>query len=116
MRSSGAKHTAGAAIERVPIDLRGCDISRRRETVRNSYPPEREILTAIGALPVEVPKVRDRSGQGHVFRSELVLRYVRKAASVEAVLPWLCSSAVAGRPIGCRGDRGRLPQIDPALW
>lgn len=65
------------------------DAAGRREVVRNGYQPEREILTGIGAVPVRIPKVRDRAGQGRVFRSELVPRYVRKAASVEAVLPWL---------------------------
>lgn len=65
------------------------DAAGRREVVRNGYQPEREILTGIGAVPVKIPKVRDRAGQGRVFRSELVPRYVRKAASVEAVLPWL---------------------------
>lgn len=65
------------------------DAAGRRAVVRNGYQPEREILTGIGAVPVKVPKVRDRSGRGRVFRSALVPRYVRKAASVEAVLPWL---------------------------
>lgn len=65
------------------------DDTGRRDLVRNGYQPEREILTGIGPVPVKVPKVRDRAGRGRVFRSELVPRYVRKAASVEAVLPWL---------------------------
>jgi len=66
-----------------------CDAQGRREVVRNGYQPEREILTGIGAVPVKTPKVRDRAGKGRVFHSALVPRYVRKAASVEAVLPWL---------------------------
>jgi transposase-like protein len=65
------------------------DDAGRHELVRNGYQPEREILTGIGPVPVKVPKVRDRAGRGRVFRSDLVPRYVRKAASVEAVLPWL---------------------------
>lgn len=65
------------------------DGTGRRDLVRNGYQPERAILTGIGPVPVKVPKVRDRAGRGRVFRSELVPRYVRKAASVEAVLPWL---------------------------
>lgn len=72
------------------------DAAGRREVVRNGYQPEREILTGIGAVPVKIPKVRDRAGQGRVFRSELVPRYVRKAASVEAVLPWLYLYGVSG--------------------
>lgn len=65
------------------------DGAGRRQLVRNGYLPEREILTGIGPVSVQVPKARDRGRQGRVFQSELVPRYVRKAASVEAVLPWL---------------------------
>ena len=50
------------------------DAAGRREVVRNGYQPEREILTGIGAVPVKIPKVRDRAGQGRVFRSALVPR------------------------------------------
>lgn len=72
----------------------------RREVVRNGYQPEREILTGIGPVPVKVPKVRDRAGRGRVFRSDLVPRYVRKAASVEAVLPWLYLYGVSADRMG----------------
>jgi transposase-like protein len=66
-----------------------CDRNGRREVVRNGYQPPREILTGLGPVAVQLPKVRDRAGRGRVFHSQLVPRYVRKAASVEAVLPWL---------------------------
>ena len=36
----------------------------QRAVVRNGYLPEREVLTAAGAVTVKVPKVRDRSGAG----------------------------------------------------
>jgi transposase-like protein len=65
------------------------DLSGRRAVVRNGYLPEREILTGLGAVPVRVPKVRDRSGSGVKFNSALVPPYVRKAHRVEAALPWL---------------------------
>ncbi len=51
--------------------------------------PQREVLTAIGAVAVRVPKVRSRTSEPVVFRSSLVPPYVRKAKSVEAALPWL---------------------------
>jgi Transposase, Mutator family len=38
----------------------------RRAVVLNGYLPEREVVTAIGPVPVKVPKVRDRSSD--VFR------------------------------------------------
>lgn len=65
------------------------DLGRRKLVVRNGYLPEREVLTALGPVPVRVPKVRDRSGSGVKFNSALVPPYVRKAKSVEAALPWL---------------------------
>ena len=67
----------------------GQDRHGRREVVRNGHLPERQILTGLGPVPVKVPKARDRAGDGRVFHSALVPRYVRKAASVEAVVPWL---------------------------
>ena len=65
------------------------DAAGRRAVVRNGHLPAREILTGIGPVPVEVPKVRSRTGESVVFRSALVPPYVRKAKSVEAALPWL---------------------------
>ncbi len=65
------------------------DLSGKKTVVRNGYLPEREVLTALGPVPVRVPKVRDRSGSGVKFNSALVPPYVRKARRVEAALPWL---------------------------
>jgi transposase-like protein len=64
-------------------------LAGRKLVVRNGYLPEREVLTALGPVPVRVPKVRDRSGSGVKFNSALVPPYVRKAQRVEAALPWL---------------------------
>lgn len=61
----------------------------RRAVVRNGYLPEREVVTAIGPVPVKVPKVRDRSGSGVKFNSNIVPPYIRKSSRVSAALPWL---------------------------
>lgn len=61
----------------------------RRAIVRNGYLPEREVVTAIGPVSVQVPKVRDRSGSGVKFNSNIVPPYVRKSPRVSAALPWL---------------------------
>jgi transposase-like protein len=61
----------------------------RRAVVRNGYLPSREILTGIGPVEVQVPKVRDRSGSGIKFSSSLVPAYVRRTPRVSAALPWL---------------------------
>lgn len=65
------------------------DLYGRRGVVRNGYLPEREVVTGLGPVVVKVPRVRDRSGEGIRFESRLVPAYVRRAASVDAVLPWL---------------------------
>ena len=65
------------------------DAQGRRAVVRNGHLPQREVLTGIGPVRVQVPKVRDRWGEGAVFHSELVPPYVRRSRSVDAALPWL---------------------------
>jgi len=61
----------------------------RAAVVRNGFQPERAILTGLGSVSVRVPKARSRAEEPAVFRSALVPPYVRRAKSVEAVLPWL---------------------------
>ena len=64
-------------------------IDGRRAVVRNGYLPAREILTTVGPVEVQVPKVRDRCGAGVKFNSALAPPYVRRSARVAAALPWL---------------------------
>jgi len=63
--------------------------------VRNGYLPERDILTAAGPVMVKVPKVRDRSGSGIKFNSQLVPPYVRRTPRISAALPWLYLKGVS---------------------
>ena len=65
------------------------DEAGRRYVVRNGYLPEREVMTGIGPVSVRMPKVRDRSGAQIKFTSALLPPYIRRARSVEEVLPWL---------------------------
>jgi transposase-like protein len=71
------------------------DSQGRRAVVRNGYQPERQVLTGIGAVSVQVPKTRDRSGVGRCFRSALLPPYLKKAKRLEAVLPWLYLKGVS---------------------
>lgn len=68
--------------------------------MRNGYLPQREVLTGLGAVPVQVPRVRDRTGAGVRFESKLVPGYVRRAKSVDAVLPWLYLRGIAQADVG----------------
>ena len=69
------------------------DDEGRQRLVRHGFLPEREVMTGIGTVPVQVPRVRDRGanedGSKIRFRSSLVPPYLRKAKSVEELLPWL---------------------------
>jgi len=61
----------------------------RAAIVRNGYLPKRTIQTGIGEVEIKVPKVRDRSGSGARFNSSLLPPYLKRAQSIEELLPWL---------------------------
>lgn len=90
---SGAQQLIRQAVE---IELqafldeyRSLTVEDRRAVVRNGYLPTRSILTGIGGIDVQVPKVRDRSGQGIKFTSNIVPPYLRRTKCIEEFLPWL---------------------------
>ena len=65
----------------------------RRRIVRHGHLPEREIETGIGPVAVRCPRVRDR-GAGETgprvrFTSRILPPYLRRAKSIEELLPWL---------------------------
>lgn len=61
----------------------------RQAIVRNGYLPERTLQTGIGDVVIKVPKVRDRSGSGIHFNSQLLPPYLRRTKSIEELIPWL---------------------------
>lgn len=61
----------------------------RHAVVRNGYLPERTIQTGIGDVSIQVPKVRDRSGSGIQFNSQLLPPYLKRTKSIEELIPWL---------------------------
>ncbi|MDF9436139.1 IS256 family transposase [Chromohalobacter israelensis] len=61
----------------------------RQAVVRNGYLPERTVQTGIGDVSVQVPKVRDRSSGGARFNSSLLPPYLKRARSIEELIPWL---------------------------
>ena len=56
--------------------------------VRNGYLPEREVQTGIGAVMVEVPRVRDRQSKIQ-FSSSVIPKYLRRSVSMNEFLPLL---------------------------
>jgi len=71
------------------------DPQGRRNVVRNGYQPERHVLTGVGPVSVQLPKTRDRAGQGRCFRSLVLPPYLKKTRRLEAVLPWLYLKGVS---------------------
>lgn len=69
----------------------------RARLVRHGHLPEREVMTGIGPVPVKVPRVRDRgAGDDKItFPPSILPRYLRKAKSVEELLPWLYLKGVS---------------------
>ncbi len=63
--------------------------------MRNGYLPERRITTGVGEVEIQVPKVRDRSASGIKFTSQLLPPYLKRARSVEELLPWLYLKGVS---------------------
>ncbi len=70
------------------------DDGGKRMVVKNGYQPEREILTGLGPVPVTKPRVRDRSGE-RKFTSSILPPYMRRAPSIDALLPVLYLKGVS---------------------
>ena len=61
----------------------------RKAVVRNGYLPGRTIQTGLGDVPVQVPKVRDRAGEGRKFTSSLIPPFLKRSKSMTEMLPVL---------------------------
>lgn len=98
----GARKLLAAALE-TEIDefiseyseLRCKDGAQR--ITKNGHLPRREIQTGIGPVPVKVPRSRDHEPDAEKIRftSGIVPKYVRKAKSIEALIPWLYLKGVS---------------------
>ncbi len=68
-----------------------------RLVVRNGYLPRRAILTGLGRVEVQQPRVRDHRPpeEREKFTSKLLPPYLRKAKSVEELVPWLYLKGVS---------------------
>ncbi len=78
-----------AQVAELLAQYAGQTVGGRRAVVGNGYLPERTIQTGLGEIPVNVPKVRDRSGQGVKFNSKLVPPYLKRTKNLEEFIPWL---------------------------
>ena len=97
---NGARQLITQAVEAELAVLLEEHSSRRlpdglKALVRNGYLPERMVQTGIGDVTVKVPKVRDRSGNGIKFNSRILPPYLKRARSIEELLPWLYLKGVS---------------------
>ena len=79
------------------------DEKGRQRLVRHGFLHERGVMTGIGKVQVQVPRVRDRGADrdGRIrFRSSIVPPYLRKAKSVEELLPWLYLKGISTGDFG----------------
>src|SRR5947209_5368120 len=67
------------------------DEAGRQLLVRNGSLPERTILTGLGPVEIKQPRVQDRRPreQREKFSSAILPPYLRKARSIEELIPWL---------------------------
>ena len=91
---SGARRLIGQAVEvELAVLLEAYASEKaddcRARLVRHGHLPEREGITGIGAVPVKVPRVRDRGNAAEKvrFTSTILPPYLRKAKSIEELLP-----------------------------
>ena len=85
MLQEAIKLEADEYIERHAV-LRDAD--GHRLVVRNGQDKERKVLTSAGPLPVSKPRVYDRR-PGERFSSRILPPYMRKAPSIDALIPAL---------------------------
>jgi len=73
------------------------DAHGHRQVVRNGHAKPRTIVTGVGPLQVSMPRVHDRrpQEQRERFTSTILPPYLRKAKSVEEMLPWLYLKGVS---------------------
>jgi len=95
---NGAQQMLAAAIENEVteyIDTHASlrDGQGRRLVVRNGHMPPRSILTGLGPMEVERPRVNDKrtDGEGNRMRftSSILPPYLRRTRSIDELVPWL---------------------------
>ena len=99
----GAQHMLAQAMEVEVAEFLAQHAAQRdhhghRMVVRNGHLPERELVTGIGPIPIRQPRVDDRQlgAQGEPrFSSAILPRYLRRAPSVDRLIPVLYLKGVS---------------------
>jgi hypothetical protein len=94
------------------------DEQGHRQVVRNGFLPKRKITTGVGQVEVQQPRVRDRrpADQAEPFTSKILPPYLRKAKSIEELIPWLYLKGVStGDFSDALRALGGIPESHPWL-
>ena len=103
---AGARQLLAQAVEaeveaHIAAHAHLLDEGGRRRVVRHGHLPERLVQTGIGSVAVRAPRARDRDPQGAGgrirFTSSILPPYLRRAKSIEELLPWLSSGKLLAR-------------------
>ncbi len=83
------------------------DLGRRR-VVRHGHHRERQVQTGIGPVALRCPRVRDRGSAGEAgkirFTSAILPPYLRRAKSIEELLPWLYLKGISTGDFICSSE------------
>ena len=73
------------------------DQAGHRQVVRNGRLPKRTILSGVGPIEVEQPRVLDRrpKDESEFFSSKILPPYLRKTKSLDELIPWLYLKGVS---------------------
>ncbi len=73
------------------------DSHGHRQVVRNGHASSRTVVTGVGPLEVTMPRVHDRrpEGERERFTSKILPPYLRKAKSIDELIPWLYLKGVS---------------------
>ncbi len=90
MLSAALEYEIAEHVERFKNML---DENGKRIVVKNGYHERREILTGIGPIEINQPRVDDRElekyGEGERFSSRILPRYLRRIPSIDNLIPVL---------------------------
>ena len=89
----GARSMLGTAIEAEVAEYLSryageLDENGHRLVTRNGHLPERELVTGVGPVSIQQPRVRDRR-EGEKFTSKILPPYMRRVPSIDALIPCL---------------------------
>ena len=98
----GARHMLIQAVEAeaaawIDNHARLLDANGYRQVVRNGHAASRTVVTGVGCMSVRMPRVHDRRPEGRrePFTSKILPPYLRKAKSIEQLIPWLYLKGVS---------------------